>query len=174
MQPFIDVELLKRHTEFSGLEPTAPHIGYFWQVQGYKQPPRLSIALRNTSRCVARVPQGNSESRGLFGCPNDTLSPILRCWKNGHRMSFADSSSLLGLRSVCPLRTQSSSEVRYITTTTTPPPAPLLCCAPPSHRAGKHPWEGQITLSMTLFVLLFSPTFSASSHSLQADNAFGC
>lgn len=31
-KPFIDVNLLKRHTTCSGVSPDAPHIGYFWQT----------------------------------------------------------------------------------------------------------------------------------------------
>ncbi len=28
----IDLALLKRHTEYAGVSPDAPHVGYFWQV----------------------------------------------------------------------------------------------------------------------------------------------
>jgi len=31
-KPKIDIKLLKRHTEYSEVSPTAPHICYFWQV----------------------------------------------------------------------------------------------------------------------------------------------
>jgi len=31
-RPTIDVRLLKRHTEYSGVSGTAPHVLYFWQV----------------------------------------------------------------------------------------------------------------------------------------------
>jgi len=31
-KPTIDIKLLKRHTEYSGVSPNAPHVNYFWQV----------------------------------------------------------------------------------------------------------------------------------------------
>jgi other hect domain ubiquitin protein ligase E3 len=31
-KPYIDIDLLKRHTEYSGVSPQAPYIRYFWQV----------------------------------------------------------------------------------------------------------------------------------------------
>jgi len=31
-KPFIDIDLLRRHTEYSGVSATAPHVQWFWQV----------------------------------------------------------------------------------------------------------------------------------------------
>jgi len=31
-KPYVDINLLKRHTTCSGVSPDAPHIGYFWQT----------------------------------------------------------------------------------------------------------------------------------------------
>jgi len=31
-RPHVDVTLLRRHTEYSGISPDAPHVGYLWQT----------------------------------------------------------------------------------------------------------------------------------------------
>jgi hypothetical protein len=43
-KPFIDIDLLKRHTEYSNVSPQAPYIKYFWQVlRGFSQEDRRAF-----------------------------------------------------------------------------------------------------------------------------------
>jgi len=43
-KPKIDIKLLKRHTEYSEVSPTSPHITYFWQVlNGFSQEERRAF-----------------------------------------------------------------------------------------------------------------------------------
>lgn len=43
-KPYIDIELLKRHTEYSETNPQAPHIKYFWNVlRSFTQPQKRAF-----------------------------------------------------------------------------------------------------------------------------------
>jgi len=43
-KPHIDVNLLRRHTEYGAVSPTAPHIHYFWQtLRGFSQEERRAF-----------------------------------------------------------------------------------------------------------------------------------